>query len=205
MNIAGKFARYEVGESDSDASSQALLQVRDFLSRQWRLIAVVTGIAIVIGIAYIAVTPKKYTAQADMIIDTKRTTWAQSELQAENRFVEDASVESEIETTRSESVASAVARQLHLTEDPEFIGSGMGLRSLLLSFVGIGAGPEREPTNEELMRRVLGTLSANLRVTRVGRSYIEQIAYTSLNREKAATIANAFAEAYIGDRDSGQI
>ena len=200
MNIAGKFARYEVGESDSDASSQALLQVRDFLSRQWRLIAVVTGIAIVIGIAYIAVTPKKYTAQADMIIDTKRTTWAQSELQAENRFVEDASVESEIETTRSESVASAVARQLHLTEDPEFIGSGTGLRSLLLSFVGIGAGPEREPTNEELMRRVLGTLSANLRVTRVGRSYIEQIAYTSLNREKAATIANAFAEAYIGDQ-----
>jgi exopolysaccharide transport family protein len=39
-----------------------------------------------------------------------------------------------------------------------------------------------------------------LRVTRLGRSYIEQIAYTSLNREKAATIANAFADAYIGDQ-----
>ncbi len=34
----------------------------------------------------------------------------------------------------------------------------------------------------------------------MGRSYIEQIAYTSLDREKAARIANAFADAYIEDQ-----
>src|SRR3984885_9337425 len=200
MNMAGRFGRYNANGDDSDSASLAFLHVRDFLSRQWRLIALVTGLTLIVGVAYLAFAPKKYTAQADMIIDTKRMTWAQSELQAENRFVEDASVESEIETTRSESVASAVARQLHLTEDPEFIGSGVSLRSRLLSWIGLGTGSEREVANEELMRRVLGTLSSNLRVTRLGRSYIEQIAYTSLNREKAATIANAFAEAYIGDQ-----
>ena len=200
MNMAGRFGRYNANDNNSDSASLALLHVRDFLSRQWRLIALVTGLALIVGVAYLAVAPKKYTAQADMIIDTKRMTWAQSELQAENRFVEDASVESEIETTRSESVASAVARQLHLTEDPEFVGSGVSLRSRLLSWIGLGTGPEREVANDELMRRVLGTLSTNLRVTRLGRSYIEQIAYTSLNREKAATIANAFADAYIGDQ-----
>jgi exopolysaccharide transport family protein len=200
MNMAGRFGRYSANDDDSDSASLAFLHVRDFLSRQWRLIALVTGLTLIVGVAYLAFAPKKYTAQADMIIDTKRMTWAQSELQAENRFVEDASVESEIETTRSESVASAVARQLHLTEDPEFIGSGVSLRSRLLSWIGLGTGSEREVANDELMRRVLGTLSSNLRVTRLGRSYIEQIAYTSLNREKAATIANAFADAYIGDQ-----
>ena len=200
MNMAGRFGRYNANGDDSDSASLAFLHVRDFLSRQWRLIALVTGLTLIVGVAYLAFAPKKYTAQADMIIDTKRMTWAQSELQAENRFVEDASVESEIETTRSESVASAVARQLHLTEDPEFIGSGVCLRSRLLSWIGLGTGSEREVANDELMRRVLGTLSSNLRVTRLGRSYIEQIAYTSLNREKAATIANAFADAYIGDQ-----
>ena len=200
MNMAGRFGRYNANGDDSDSASLAFLHVRDFLSRQWRLIALVTGLTLIVGVAYLAFAPKKYTAQADMIIDTKRMTWAQSELQAENRFVEDASVESEIETTRSESVASAVARQLHLTEDPEFIGSGVSLRSRLLSWIGLGTGSEREVANDELMRRVLGTLSSNLRVTRLGRSYIEQIAYTSLNREKAATIANAFADAYIGDQ-----
>ena len=50
------------------------------------------------------------------------------------------------------------------------------------------------------MRRVLSTLKDNLRVMRVGRSYIEQISYTSLDREKAARIANAFADAYIEDQ-----
>ena len=43
-------------------------------------------------------------------------------------------------------------------------------------------------------------LKNNLRVTRLGRSYIEQIAYTSLDPDKAAKIANAFADAYIEDQ-----
>ena len=50
------------------------------------------------------------------------------------------------------------------------------------------------------MRRVLDAIKGNLRVTRLGRSYIEQIAYTSLDRNKAARIANAFADAYIEDQ-----
>ena len=41
-----------------------------------------------------------------MIIDTKRVIWTQSEMTAENRMVEDASVDSEIETTKSEKVAT---------------------------------------------------------------------------------------------------
>ena len=200
MNMAGRFGRYNANDDDSELGIARVSPCSRFFkstmatnrSRYWPSTNCWRRL--------FAVAPKKYTAQADMIIDTKRMTWAQSELQAENRFVEDASVESEIETTRSESVASAVARQLHLTEDPEFIGSGVSLRSRLLSCIGLGAGPEREVANDELMRRVLGTLSTNLRVTRLGRSYIEQIAYTSLSREKAATIANAFADAYIGDQ-----
>src|SRR5260221_8826619 len=133
MNVAGQFARY-AGRTDNDPSSGglSLLQVRDFLTRQWRLIALVTALAVLVGVAYIAVSPKRYTAQADMIIDTKRVTWTQSEMASENRTVEDASVESEIETTKSEKVATSVAGQLKLTEDPEFIGPGTGLKSRLL-------------------------------------------------------------------------
>jgi polysaccharide biosynthesis transport protein len=50
------------------------------------------------------------------------------------------------------------------------------------------------------VRRVLGVLKENLQVVRLGRSYIEEISYTSLDRNKAATIANAFADAYIEDQ-----
>ncbi len=76
MNIAGQFPPYTpVMDNDSGSGTVSMIQVRDFLGRQWRLIAVVTVIAIILGAALIAVSPKRYTAQADMIIDTKRVTW----------------------------------------------------------------------------------------------------------------------------------
>jgi polysaccharide biosynthesis transport protein len=201
MNLAGQFPPYVPAvENDSDSGSVSILQIRDFLGRQWRLIALITGFAIVLGAVYIAVSPFRYTAQADMIIDTKRVTWTQTEMSSENRTVEDAQVESEIETTKSEKVALAVIRRLHLTEDPEFVGAGRGLTHRILSLFKLSAGAEQEPSKDELMRGVLATFKNNLRVTRLGRSYIEQIAYTSLDNGKAATIANAVADAYIEDQ-----
>ena len=201
MNIAGQFPPYAPAiDNDSSSGTLSMLQIRDFLGREWRLIAFVTALSTIVGAAYIAISPFRYTAQADMIIDTKRVTWTQTEMASENRTVEDASVESEIETTKSEKVAEAVIRRLHLTEDPEFVGSGPGLRRRIFSLFKLSSGPEQEPSNDELMRRVLDAIKGNLRVTRLGRSYIEQIAYTSLDRDKAAKIANAFADAYIEDQ-----
>jgi polysaccharide biosynthesis transport protein len=200
MNIAGQFSRYSTAiDNDPNGGTLSLLHMRDFVSRQWRLIALVTALVIVLSIAYLALAPRKYTAQAAMIIDTKRVTWTQSDLATDNRTVDDASVESEIETTQSEKVATAVANQLHLITDPEFIGTGQGLKHRILSLFGL-TGPEVEPSNDDLMRGVIATLKDNLRVTRVGRSYIEEIAYTSLDPEKSARIANAFADAYIEDQ-----
>jgi exopolysaccharide transport family protein len=201
MNVAGKFPRYTpTSENDAGAETLSLLQARDFLVRQWRFITLVTGLVAIAGLAYLAITPARYTAQADMIIDTKRVSWSQSEMATENRSVEDPAVESEIETTKSEKVALNVIRRLRLNEDPEFIGAGQGLKQRILALFKLDSGPVVERSEEEITRRVLGTLRDNLRVTRLGRSYIEQIAYTSLNRDKAAQIANAFADAYIEDQ-----
>jgi exopolysaccharide transport family protein len=201
MNIAGQFPPYIPAiDNDPNSGTLSMLQIRDFLGREWRLIALVTGFSIILGATYIAISPSRYTAQADMIIDTKRVTWTQSEMASDNRTLEDASVESEIETTKSEKVAETVIRRLHLTEDPEFVGAGPGLRRRIFSLFKLTAGPEQEASSDELMHGVLGAVKENLRVTRLGRSYIEQIAYTSLDRNKAARIANAFADAYIEDQ-----
>jgi succinoglycan biosynthesis transport protein ExoP len=201
MNIAGQFPPYTPAiDNDPSSGTLSMIQIRDFLGREWRLIALITGLSIVLGATYVALSPSRYTAQADMIIDTKRVTWTQTEMASENRTVEDASVESEIETTKSEKVAEAVIRRLHLTEDPEFVGAGSGLRRRIFSLFRFTSGAEQEPSSDELMQRVLATVKENLRVTRLGRSYIEQISYTSLDRDKAATIANAFADAYIEDQ-----
>ncbi len=179
-----------------------MVDVRNFIARQWRLIALAVAFGILLAALYIAISPTRYTAQADMLIDTKRVTWTQTEMATDTRTVEDASVDSEIETTKSERVAMMVIRRLNLTADPEFVGQhGLVRRVLALLHVSSPSShPEPQLSEEELMRRALEVVKGNLRVLRLGRSYIEQIQFTSLNRDKAAKIANAFADAYIEDQ-----
>src|SRR5450631_3920551 len=201
MNIAGQFSSYRPAiDNDPSSGSLSMLNIRDFLGREWRLIGLVTGLSIVVGATIVALTPSRYTAQTDMIIDTKKVTWTQSEMASENRLIEDASVESEIETTKSEKVAAAVIHRLHLDEDPEFLGADQGLTRRILLLFKFGTRLEQPRSSDEVLRGVLDRVRGNLRVSRVGRSYIEQIAFTSLGPKKAATIANAFADAYVEDQ-----
>jgi succinoglycan biosynthesis transport protein ExoP len=200
MNLAGQFQSYRPASENESESTISMIQLRDFMGRQWRLIAVITGLALIVGAVYVALSPFRYTAQAEMIIDTKKVSWVQSEMSSENRSMDDAAVESEIETTKSEKVALAVIARLNLTADPEFVGSGSSrLRNMLAKFIPSSA-PKKEASKEDITRSALVSLKSNLRVTRLGRSYIEQIAYSSLDGEKAATIANAIADAYIEDQ-----
>lgn len=217
MNIAGLFPHYTPSApgNDPDSRSISILQLRTFLGRQWRLIAATTLLSIVLGVAYVVFSPNKYTARTDMIIDTKKIVWVQSEMSSESRGLDDAAVESEIETTKSEKVARAVINRLHLDKDPEFVGTGPGVRQRFFSLFRSalsksGASrlalfkwvdePDEVPSDDELMQRAIGTLRDNVRVTRLGRSYHEEIAYTSLDPVKAAKIANALAEAYVEDQ-----
>ena len=205
MNFASQFRKQSYDSSfrnHAEAGQPSLLHARDFINRQWRLIALITGFALVLGALYIAIAPVKYSAQADLLIDTKRVTWTQTEMATDNRTVEDASVDSEIETTKSEKVAMMVIQRLHLTEDPEFIGAGYGFTRRILTLFHASSLDDSasEVSNEERTRRALKVLKDNLRVTRLGRSYIEQIEYTSLSKDKASAIANAFADAYIEDQ-----
>ena len=203
MNFANQFLNQPYETALKDESFTGLNQVRDFLSRQWRLIAIIAGLSIVLGALYILTSPTKYTAQADMIIDTKKVTWTQSELSTEKLSVEDASVESEIETTKSETVALAVIKRLHLADDPEFTGARHSILPRIFNLFRSSPNLDSSKpavSNDELSRQALGVFKSNLKVLRLGRSYIEQIQYTSLSRDKAATIANAVADAYIEDQ-----
>ena len=197
MNIAGEFRPYATATEAAPDQARSLLLLRDFLRREWRLIAFMTAASLALGSLYVGMAPRKFTAQADMFVDTKGITSPRSENSQEHQGVDDAVVESEIETTRSEKVGKAVINKLRLTDDPEFVASGNAITSRLARWLRLTKPSEERPSSAELERRALGVLKDNLRVTRLGRSYVEQIAYTSLDPDKAARIANAFADAYI--------
>ena len=100
-------------------------------------------------------------------------------------------VESEVEILRSESVALAVVKDQKLIDDPDFVDTRPGLFAMLF-----GGGP-----NQELRTRVaVSTLEGNLSVRRVGLTHVLEISYRSPDREKAARIANAFAQAYVTEQ-----
>lgn len=197
MNIAGEFRPYATATEAGPDQARSLLLLRDFLRREWRLITFVTVASLALGAFYVGMAPRKFTAQADMFIDTKGITSPQSENSQEHHSADDSVVESEIETTRSEKVGKAVIGQLHLIDDPEFVSSAAAITSRLARLLPLTKASEEKPSSVELERRALGVLKDNLRITRLGRSYVEQIAYTSLDPDKAARIANTVAEAYI--------
>ena len=199
MNFAGQFRSHKpaIGNDSNSGPLSSMRQLRDFLRREWHLIALVLGLSISLGAIYVANSPFKYTARADMMIDAKRVAWRQNEMSSENQAVDDPLVESEIETTKSEKMATVVVNRLHLKDDSEFLSSGDGLRQQIFALFKLQGRANVQPADDERMRNALSILKSNLSVTRVGRSYVEQIAYTSLNPDKAAKIANAFADAYI--------
>ena len=111
----------------SERPSEALHVVLGFLSRRYREIVVAIGIAVVWAAIYLLTTAPSYTAAARMLIDNNKMHLFQSQTSFDDFPMDSSAVESQVEVLRSENIALAVIKQLHLTEDPEFVGSGAGL------------------------------------------------------------------------------
>ena len=103
-------------------------------------------------------------------------------------------VESEVEVLRSDSIALAVVKELKLTDDPEFFNNKPSLWSLI--FGGIFGPPSEEVRN----RIAVANLKGNLTIRRVALTYVLEVSFRSPDREKAARIANAVAQAYVTDQ-----
>src|SRR5262245_42826312 len=208
------------------------------LSRQWKVVAVVTLLSLALGTVFLIVTPPRYAANAVLLLDTRRLQlFQQQPVLSDQSILSDAgAVESQEEFLRSRAIAVSVINNLQLVKDPEFtgdatsifrsIGSGNAASAInnsellhdaqfsrkIISFfssISVAAqnlfGPDKEqgldlPSEDKLMARALKQFSVNLTIERVGRSYAITISFTSLDRAKAARIANAVGEAYILDQ-----
>jgi succinoglycan biosynthesis transport protein ExoP len=156
-----------------------------FLRRQmWVLIvafAATTGLAIV----YAIVAPPNYKATATVAIDTAKFQLFQpiGELSIETS----SAVESQLEILRSEKIALEVIKNLHLADkDPPNSGWLFEASS--------------SPTKFEQTRQLLAVLQKHLTIKRLGAAWIIEVSYEASDPERAAQLANAFADAYIEDQ-----
>jgi Mrp family chromosome partitioning ATPase len=174
------------------ASPLALHELFIGTRRQITIIVAVTVAALCLGLLYLVTIPPRYSATAELLIDTQRT---RSPLDAPNSAIDLSVVASQIETLKSETIARAVISKLELDSDPEFIKPS--LMSRIAAWIEPGTTAN---SKQRRQRTVIERFEAALDVFLAGRSYAAVVRFTSVDPEKAARITNAVCDAYIEDQ-----
>jgi len=180
--------------------SQTLTSYIEIVRRQFPAIVAIVSSCIILALLYLFTAAPRFTSTASMVIDTRKVQLFQQQSVLGDIAVDSATVETQVEILKSENISLAVIRDLHLIDDPEFTGSGGGLLGAVLGFVGgLFSDDAHAPSEFEQSRKALSVLEKNRTIKRLGLTYVMEIAYTSKDPQKAATIANAIADAYIVD------
>jgi succinoglycan biosynthesis transport protein ExoP len=186
---------------------EALSLDLDRLFAAMRRQALVAGgsllLAIFCGFAWILTSTPLYTAKAFILIDNKRIRAVENayDLDTPSSDVAASVVDSQVEVIRSENVAEAVIKGLDLLSDPEMqalITPKKSLFTRIRDRLHLSTQFSASPT--EPLRLAADVLRDGVDISRLPRTMVLQISYTSVDPEKAASIANAFAESYLADQ-----
>ena len=132
-----------------------------------------------------------------MLIDTKKPQlFQQQQGLVGDIAVDSAAVDSQIQVLKSENIASAVIKDLHLTSEAEFVGSKPGFFGAILGYLA-STSP---PSESELHQKAYNVFQRGLVARRIGSTYVIEVGFLSLSPDRAAQIANATADAYIVDQ-----
>jgi succinoglycan biosynthesis transport protein ExoP len=151
-----------------------------------------------LAILYLLNTPPRYTASGAMVIDTHKVQVLDKESVLGDAEIDASTVQTQVEMLKSDNIALAVIRKLHLTDDPEFVPPPTKETKGLFSFL-FPRAPTKELTNADREQIALGNFRSGLSIGREGLTYVIDISYTSLNPEKSALIANTVVEAFVDE------
>jgi succinoglycan biosynthesis transport protein ExoP len=185
------------GSGDSFSFSEILEQLTGFVRRQYPIFIFVVACCVALGSVYLLTTPARYTSHAMLLIDSsKLRVLQQQHTPVADIPIDTAHVETQVEILRSENIGLSVVKELKLADDPEFIGGRWGLISGILEYFA----PRDQQSETALTRKALSAFLDRRAVSRVGRTYVLDIGFTSLDAARSAAISNAIADAYIVDQ-----
>lgn len=189
-------------EADSEFSSpgEALTNYLNIARRQFSVILLIIACTTALGFIYLFTATPKFTATARMVIDTRKVQLFQQQASFGDIAIDPATTETQVEILKSENISLAVIKDLHLTDDAEFVGSGGGLIGALLGSVTSMFSSDQPRSEFELTRQALGRFEKQRDIKRAGLTYIMDVNFTSMDAEKSARVANAIADAYIVDQ-----
>ena len=127
-----------------------LTSLNSLARRRFGILVLIFSLSVMCGAIYLYVTPPKFLGQATILIDSRKPQpFQQQQTTVSETSIDSPTVESQIEVLKSEAVAAAVVKQLHLTTDPEFTEPKRGLFGTILGFLTQSA----PPTEADLQQR----------------------------------------------------
>jgi capsular exopolysaccharide synthesis family protein len=183
-----------------------------FLWRQWIFIASIVGAVLLVAAVYVYSETPRYTATAQVLIELQQETAGKEE----NAFFTSIRlgpdmIESQLAIIKSSVFLQRVVEKLGLVSDPEF-GSPIPqaaktpslfarVRSAFGGSPVVSAPPA--PENEMVAARVTSSVQAlkgAITAARAGQGYVIGISVTSVDRARAARLANAVADAFVVEK-----
>lgn len=186
----------------------------------WRgkllVLACLMGVLVPVILTLQQINPR-YTAEARVLIEAPESGDPMADRSTYRPRMNDAVVQTEAEVIATNMLARRVVEKLGLESDPEFNATLRTPRpyqnflfnlnpitwlprSWVTPSTGDGQKLSADSRAEMGQARIVRAFLGGLEVKVPRRSFIVVIRYTSENREKAARIANAVAEAYLLDR-----
>jgi succinoglycan biosynthesis transport protein ExoP len=171
----------------------------NFARRQYIVLVLSVLLTTALAVVYLITTPASYTSYAKMIIDTRKVQLFQQQSIMGDLGIDSAAVESQVELLKSQNIAVAVVKANHLTENPDFVGSGSGPWETITGAV-FGKSPPQVSSEAELTQRAAAVVAGGISVKRVGLTYVIEIGFQSKSPNSAAQMANAVVDAYVADQ-----
>jgi succinoglycan biosynthesis transport protein ExoP len=202
MLHTAKLPSAPIQDASADVSATAtLIALKATIERQWPTMLYVVLLVFALAGVYLFTAQPRYTATAELYVDTHKVQLLQQQqMLGVDAPVDSSLIDSQVEILKSENIAQAVIKDLHLLDDPEFTGPAGGLVSAIVGFFKqFMPGADTPRSQYELSRQAVGHFAKSLTIKRLGLSYVVEIDFQSTDPQRAAKIANAIADAYVVD------
>ncbi|RZJ96453.1 MAG: capsular biosynthesis protein, partial [Brevundimonas sp.] len=187
------------------------IDLQDLIARFRRRLKLFLALALLIFIGALVFTLRAtplYTATAGVMIDTRKEQVTDAQAVLSGLSADTATVDTEVEVLKSRQLAQRVVESLQLQNDPEFnsrLAEPGGLAAIPRAIGNAfgQAAPDAararltDVQQQREMERVVDTVRDRLSIRRVGLTYVMNVGFTSPDQNKAARIANAFADGYL--------
>ncbi|MGF9764225.1 hypothetical protein AAII07_54900 [Microvirga sp. 0TCS3.31] len=166
---------------------------------KWRLVLICVPIVLT-GLGYLLITPERYTAHGTVIVGVRQPELSTDE-QARSPVRAEPDIDGAIRLMRARTALQHVARELTLAAQPEFekvIRQSTPLISRLrraaLSLVGRASQAPDGNVDRDPADLIAAQLEKDIRIDRIGRSALLDVAYSSSDPVLAAAVVNALAK-----------